>query len=203
MKKLIFATISIQPQGDLKKIYYTKENTDQRYAHPVAYPSILMMEQVLEDGDDVKVVALVSQDSEGRSMHNLEVFKEDLAALNARHGWNLQVDEVVQIPHEETRAKQIILFRDVCRQYEEGVQVYMDVTSGTKITAIGLFSTLVYAEKVKNCEICSVVYGKYLHGDEPTGELYDIKCLYDLNMLIGSLDPRHGDVDKLLDTLWG
>lgn len=203
MKKIILATISIQPEGQLKQIYYTRENTPERYAHPVAYPCINMLEEMLEDGEDVKVVALMSRDSQGRGMHNLEIFKADLAALNARHGWDLQVDEVVQIPHEETRAKQISLFRDVCRQYEENARVYMDITFGTKITSIGLFSTLVYAEKVKNCEICSVVYGKYLHGEAPTGELYDIKCVYDLNMLIGSLDPRHGDVDQLLDALWG
>lgn len=202
MKKIVLATIAIQAPGQLKRIYYTKENTDVRYPHPVAYPCINMMEEMLESGDDVKIVALMSQDANGQSLQNLEIFKEDLQALNERQGWKLQVDEVVLIPHEETRAKQISLYRDVCRQYEEGAQVYMDITFGTKITPIGLFSTLVYAENVKNCEICSVIYGKYLHGDAPTGELYDIKCVYDLNMLIGSLDPRRGDADKLLDTLW-
>ena len=201
-KKIVLATISIQPQGELQRIYYTKENSQERYPYPVAYPCINMMEQMLEDGDDVKVIALMSQDSQGRGLHNLEIFKQDISDLNSRHGWNLQVDVVIPIPHEETRAKQVSLFREICRQYVEDAQIYMDITFGTKITSIGLFSTLIYAENVKNCEICSIVYGKYLHQEETVGELYDIKCVYDLNMLIGALDPRYGDVDKLLDNLW-
>ena len=201
-KKIIFATIALQRKDQLKKLAYHRENTQQCYPIASAFPSIPVMEESLCDGDDVTIIPIITEDTFGNSRNNLEVFREELAEMNRRHGWQLQLSDPIIIPHEETKPKQVQLFREFCDRYEENAEIYMDVTYGTKITAIGIFSTLVYAERVKNCNIRSIIYGKFLHDAENTGEIYDIRPLYNLNMLISALDPGCGDVNALLNALW-
>ena len=201
-KKIIFATIALQRKDQLKKLAYHRENTQQCYPIASAFPAIPVMEESLCDGDDVTIIPIITEDTFGNSRNNLEVFQEELAEMNQRHGWQLQLSDPIIIPHEETKPKQVQLFREFCNRYEENAEIYMDVTYGTKVTAIGVFSTLVYAERVKNCNIRSIIYGKFLHDAENTGEIYDIRPLYNLNMLIGALDPGCGDVNALLNALW-
>ena len=202
-KKIIFATISIQRKDQLKKLNYHRENTAQCYPIESAFPSIPVIAESVCADDDVSIFPIITDDLAGNSRNNLEVFKAELAELNEKNGWNLQITDLILLPHEENKPKQVQLFREFCEKYEENAEIYMDVTYGTKITSIGIFSTLVYAERVKHCNIRSIIYGKFLHGTENTGEIYDIKPLYNLNMLIGALDPNHGDVNALLNALWG
>ena len=54
----------------------------------------------------------------------------------------------------------------------------MDLTFGTKLTSIEMFSSLYYAEIVEKCNIKSVVYGQYTSNGSSEGELYDVTRLY-------------------------
>ena len=119
-------------------------------------------------------------------------------------GINLPITDVLILPHEETREKQIELFRRIAAYYETDFDIYLDLTYGTKVTAIGIFSSLVYAEKVKHCNIKQIVYGKYAHDGSDIGNLYDLKYLYELNMIIHEAQYMdQNSIESMLDSLWG
>ncbi len=200
MKKQFFVTIPILPEKNLMKLSYRKEMSDDFYPTRSRFPSIPMIEGAVCPDDEVRIVVIYADDAAGRSKRCLELFEQELADLNEKYGWSLEINEHILLPHQEDRAKQIALFREVSSKYEEGAAVYMDITYGTKITSIGIFSSLVYAEKVKGCTIKGIVYGKYSHDGGETGELYDVRCVYEMNMLIHSLD--RGNADALLDAIW-
>lgn len=204
MKKTVFVTIPMLPTESLKAVKYRKENTGELFSEPSRFPSIPMLEWNMSNDDEIKIVVVMADDKMGRSKINLETYKEELAQLSEYMGVPMEINEIIVLPHEETKEKQIQLFKEISKHYDSDSAVYMDVTYGTKITSIGLFSSLVYADKVKKCDIKKVIYGKYPHDDGGMGEIYDLRCLYDLNMLIHAAEfmPAN-DIEDLINDLWG
>lgn len=204
MKKTVFVTIPMLPAESLKPVKYRKENTGKIFSEPSRFPSIPMLEWNMSADDEIKIVAVMADDEAGRSKANLETYKAELAKLSEDMGIQMEINEVIVLPHEETKKKQVQLFKEISKHYDNASEIYMDVTYGTKITSIGLFSSLVYADKVKGCDIKTIIYGKYAHTDGETGEIYDLRCLYDLNMLIHAAEfmPAN-DIEDLINDLWG
>lgn len=202
MKKIFIASISMLPIEKLTPIYYSFEGKD---TDKTCFPSIPMLERNIAAEDDVKIVAVMTEDDNGRTEQNYKVFLNELKALSARIGKELTVDETVVVPHNEERSKLIGLLKSLCAVFESDAKVYMDVTYGSKVTSIELFSSLVFGAKVKNCDIRSIIYGKYNHAENnEKGNIFDIRCLYDIINLIYAADylPEN-KIEALLDQLWG
>lgn len=205
MKKIFFVSISMLKPESLVPVNYSFEGKDEMTEYKTCYPSIPMLEQNVKPEDDIKIIAVMTDDDNERSKENYTIFLDELKALSSRIGITLQVADKVIIPHNEDKQKLIALLKELCAAFEKDSEVYMDLTYGTKVTSIELFTSLVYGAKVKNCNIRSVVYGKFNHGENVTkGTIYDIRCLYDIANLIYAADHLpENKIDTLLDQLWG
>lgn len=204
MKKIFFCSMPMLDADGLKQITYLKDGAKEIVSRPTRFPSIVMLDWSILGNEDVKIVMVKTDDDNDRTQHNIKLFEEELAALSADLEIELKIDAVVTLPHEENREKQISLFKEIASHFEEGADVYMDVTYGTKITSIGMFSSLVYAEKVKKCNVKSVIYGKYSHNGGEIGSIYDVRSMYEIAMLINSVDHLPStDIDSLISALWG
>ena len=204
MKKIIFATVPMLPEGKLARVRYRKENTGELFSSEASFPSIPMIEWNVDGRDEVKLVVVMTQDDNNRSQENLKRFQAELRELSNKMGIPLDIHDTIVVPHEETVQKQYQLFRNVCRHFENDSEVLIDITYGTKVTSIGLFAALAYAEKLRSCLIKHIYYGKFAHDDRATGELYDIRCLYELNMAVQeTISTAPETLDALLEQLWG
>ncbi len=203
-KKEFYATIPMLPKENLKKLKYRKENIGEIYSCYTHFPAIAMIEGNVTGNDNVSITVIMTDDVNHNSEGNLELFKEELQALSEEMGVALNVNNIIVVPHDESKSKHINLFKTLCKSYEESGHIYFDVTYGTKCTSIALFSSLTYAEKVCGCGIESVVYGNYAFDGTDTGNLFDIKGLYNLTSIIQSLEKYPLDAVKtIMESLWG
>ncbi len=204
MKKIFFVSISMLPVDRLTPLYYSFEG-EKAADYKTCYPSILQMEKNIKPGDEIKIVAVRTDDDNDRTADNFNVFQHELATLSEKLGIELSVGETVKVPHNETKQKLIFLLKNLCAAFEEDAEIYMDVTYGTKVTSIELFTSLVFGAKVKNANIRSVIYGKYSHGENvENGTVYDIRCLYDILNLIYAADHLPEErIEDLLNQFWG
>lgn len=203
-KKEFYATIPMLPKENLKKLKYRKEDIGEIYSCYTHFPAIAMIESNATGNDDISITVIMTDDANHNSEGNLELFKEELQALSEEMGVPMKVDNVIVVPHNESKSKHINLFKTLCKSYEEAGDIYFDVTYGTKCTSIALFSSLTYAEKVCSCGIASVIYGNYAFDGSDTGNLFEIKSLYNLNSIIQSLETYPIDtVTAVMESLWG
>jgi len=204
LKKIFFCSMPMLDANGLKKISYYKDDCKDVISRATRFPSIVMLDWSVIGNEDVKIVMVKTDDDNNRTAANIELFNQELVELSNDLGVDLKIDATVTLPHEENREKQISLFKEIASHFEEGADIYMDVTYGTKMTSIGMFSSLVYAEKVKKCNVKSVVYGKYSHNGGEFGNFYDVRSMYEIAMLINSVDhlPAN-DIDSIIGTLWG
>ena len=206
-KKVFFVTIPMLPSENLKKITYRKEDRGDLSIGESRFPGIIMIENCYLGNEPVKIISIRTKDDNERTEPNYRLFKEELSDLSKRLGLDkeLEIEKEILIEHSENRDKQIQLFSEICSCYEEESDVYMDITYGTKVTPVCMFSTLAYAEKIAKCEIKGVYYGKFSHGSKLAGEFYDVRCLYEIAMLANSAAdyiPRE-QFDKMFKEFWG
>ncbi len=203
-KKIFFCSIPMLNPESLKKLKYRKETAGELYSDPSRFPAIVMIDENLLGSEEVKIVVVKTDDDNNRTEANFELFKQELSELSEKWEREFQIDSVITVAHDEGRQKQIELFKRLSDEFEEEAEIYMDVTYGSKITSIGLFASLVYAEKVKKCDIKQVAYGKYSHNGADVGDFFDVSSMYDLAMLINSAEHlSESDIDNLLELFGG
>ena len=203
-KKVFYITIPMQNPEFLKELRYRKEDTGEIYSRPTRFPGIAMLEWNIFGNEEIKIVTIRSQDKNGYTDNvNYPKFKEELASLGEYLGRELVIDEEIVLPLSENKDKQTSFMREICHSFDPKTYIYMDLTYGTKVTPIGLFSSLVYAEKVDECNIKSVVYGNYAFDGTDTGNYFDVKHLYDMAQLINAcyLMPKE-NLRSMIDELW-
>lgn len=202
-KKLFFVTIPMLDFDKLKLIRYRKEDKGLIFSEPSRFPAIPFLEWSIFGNEDIKIVTIRTDDDKGSTARNYQAFKDELGELSKRLERELTIDAEIILPHEENREKQMHLLKELCSQYEEGTDVYMELTYGTKVTPIGMFSSLTYAEIVKHCNIKSITYGKYPFMGE-VGDLYDVLCLYQMTGVINAAEFLPDDtIDSILNDMWG
>ena len=202
-KKEFYATIPMLPKENLKKLKYRKEDIGEIYSCYTHFPAIAMIEGNVTGNDEVAITVIMTDDVNHNSESNLELFKAELQELSDEMGVPMKVDNIIVVPHNESKSKHIYLFKTLCKSYEEAGDIYFDVTYGTKCTSIALFSSLTYAEKVCGCGIESVIYGNYAFNDSDIGNLFEIKALYNLNSIIQELETYPMDtVTTVMENLW-
>jgi len=204
MKKQFYVSISMLPKNKITEVRYRKESRGEIFSDPYHFPALPMLDWNIFDDDDVEIIAVMTDDDNGNSANNFELFQEEMKKVSENVGRKLRIDKTIVLPHREDREKQIEMFKKVCATFREESEIYMDITYGTKITSCGLFSALTYAEKVRHCNIKSIFYGKYPYNGATIGEIYDVRCLYEMSALIHAADYFPSEkIDSLLNTLWG
>lgn len=206
-KKQFFITISLSPKDKLNATIYEPEFRKGFIPMKTTAPGMTLIEMFLEPGDDYEIVAIMTDDVEGKSAANFETFKKELEKLSEKKKMDIRVTKEIHVSFEESKKKHIEFFRNICDSFEPLSEIYMDVTYGTKITSISQFSSLVYAEKVLRCSIREVVYGLFDTKNSKIGknnQLFSVRCVYELKELIQSASMLDGiDIDELLDKFEG
>jgi|GEM_PF-1564253 len=203
-KKMFIVTIPKRLREGMNDIRYVVHGAEEYITEPGIFPSVSLIEKAAADASLIKVAAIITEDDSGSSERNLSEFRQTIALISERTGTAIELVCVIRAMNDEVRAKQMNLFRDICSVYEEGTEIYVDVTYGTKITSLVLMSTLSYAEKIRNCEIKSIIYGNAFGKSETDnlGDIYDVRCLYELFMLMGCLDDMPKDMaEKMISGL--
>lgn len=175
-KKICIVTVPMLPPADLRPIRYQTRDGD--LSSPTRFPGIALLEKHAAGKSPVKLVTVRTDDDNGRTEACYRFFHEELEQLRQRLRPDLAVDTEIVVPHNETGEKERRLLKDLFSCFDRGSYIYMDLTYGTKLTAVELFASLHYAEIVADCSVRSVVYGKYAFSDTGTGELFDATRLY-------------------------
>ena len=198
-------TVSMLPSDSLKEVTYS--SIDLKDLPPVksCFPGIPLIEwNLAKDDDNIRISLIMTDDENHRSGKNLKVLKEELTDLSKRLGKQISITDTINVPDNETREKQIEMFRKLIAVYNEDTEIYADITYGTKVTPICIFASLVYAEKFKKSRISSIIYGRYAHDGSTEGHIYDIRSIYELNMFVNTATKLpNSNVDEMIDLIWG
>ncbi len=209
--KTFFCTIPMNDPQRIKSVDYSFSGDERRKDIIVRtkFPAIAMLKTNLKPGDDFEIVVMWT-DKPFRteenaqftdSVTNLNSFYEELDQLSDEMGMNLKekAKEIV-IPFDESKEKQMFLFRRICNSFIKDSEVYMDLTYGTKMSIITGFASVTYAEKACNCYIKEMLYGSFDFGKSAKATIYDIRTLYEMSALIQSASIIPGiDISGILD----
>lgn len=175
--KIFVISIPMLPIENLKMLEYNGPDADS-VPYKTRFPGIAMLKDNIFGQVYIKIITVRTSDDNGRTEECYQLFKEELATLAAATGIELRITKEIIVPHKEDKAKENELLRNLFESYSKNAYVYMDITFGTKLTAVEMFSSLCYAEIAENCSIRSVVYGKYTFDNSEKGELFDASELY-------------------------
>ena len=192
MKKIVFATISMQcimPQH-----YVSEENKAIEYEGETRFPINGVLAKTLRAGDDVKVVQIVTEGT--CSEENKKNQREELDKINESIGAKIEYAEIFS-PFKETSDIIESRFRQIAGTFEEGCQIFADMTYGPKTLTPVLFFALGFAEKFFDADIASIVYGKVEFdkskvAKSSTAVLYDVTSLFYLNSLTSVMSAPDG-----------
>ena len=176
-KKTFVISIPMLPADNLKVLNY-KNGNDESVCCRTRFPGIALLRDNMFGEVEISIITVRTADAAGRTEYCYELFKKELQELSIETGIELRISREIVIPHNETEAKEKLLLRELFECFPRHANVYMDVTYGSKLTAMEMFSSLCYAEVAEGCSIKSVVYGKYAHDGSDSGELFDVTGLY-------------------------
>ena len=164
------------PAENLKLLQY--RYPDGTLSGKTRFPGIALLEKYAQGKEFVKVVTVRTADGNQRTKACYRLFQDELDGLSAKLDRVLKTEAEIVVPYREDEEKSRCLLRDLLNVYEKDSYVYMDLTYGTKLTAIELFSSLCFAEICHNSRIKTAAYGKYTFDGSGFGDLYDVTRLY-------------------------
>ena len=202
MKKTFILTMSIMKKGYLKEInYICNGNTSLNFDAKTCFPSIPLIAAYASKDDDINLVVIKIKDDKIDSDANLEKFDEELSALNKKLETNIKINKIIEVPYNENKNTHIELLSKLINVFDGG-KLYCDITYGTKPMPIIMITALNYAEKVKDCDVDTIVYGQYSHDGSDKGELFDVTALYHINSVINTAAMFGGqNVEEIVKTL--
>lgn len=174
-------------QQELSKSYYGNQNRElyKSCTQSVLFPITTYISTIIKPTDSFSVVLVDSFNNE-RSHKNIELLKEELRSI-----FNNTFDiSVVNANFEYTQKAQIETFIQLYKTFEEGDEIYFDITFGLKPTPMTVFVSCNYAQQfIKNIKIKKMVYAHYdFNQDEDyIHPIIDITSLFLLNDLISTL----------------
>jgi hypothetical protein len=185
--------------------YKVNGNSAIEYNGEVIFPINGVLASTLKKGEEVKIVLLKKEDIAGNSGKNTGEFMSELDKINANIGAKIEY-KILSTPHDESREVQEKLLKEMVNELVMGVEVYADITYGTKSLPIIVFSVLNFAEKFFKAEIKNIVYGKvdFDKDNKPVNpELFDMTALFYLNSIANTIECKDGEAaKKLLDTIF-
>ncbi|GHT94683.1 hypothetical protein FACS1894141_1820 [Spirochaetia bacterium] len=199
MQKIVFCNIMMKARLDPCR-YKVSGNSTIAFDGEVIFPINGVLARVLNKDDAVKVVLLKKDDIHNNSDRNVGEFMRELNIINKGIGAIIDY-KVLSTPHDESRAIQEKLLKEMVDELADGAAVYADITYGTKSMPIIVFSVLNFAEKFFNAEIKNIVYGKvdFDKNNSPINpELFDMTPLFYLNSLANTFECENSDQAKKL-----
>lgn len=167
----------------------------------LTFPISRLIESTMEAGDEALVIGVRQVNESGDENKNRLL--RDLDSLQIDYRF---VD--LTTPESQGKASLLELFQNLANAIEERCCVYADVTFGTKTYPLLLFAALNYAEKVKNCDVLSLIYQEQrrdpITHKPTTTSIYDVTNLFYLSGIINTMgfsDASVRDKDELLRSL--
>ena len=199
-KKIFIISIPMLPKEILKALQY--RYPDGSLSGKTHFPGIALLEKYAPGKAPVKVVTVRTADDNQRTEACYHLFRQELDSLFVKLDMVPEIGAEIVVPHIEHEKKSRNLLRELLNAYEKSAYVYMDLTYGTKLTAIELFSSLCFAETCHNCSIKTAAYGKYAFDSSEYSELYDVTRLYHmLRFLETSAQMDKHSFADLVDTM--
>ena len=174
--KIFIISIPMLPEENLKALQY--RYPDGSLSVKTHFPGIALLEKYTPGKSPVKIVTVRTEDDNQRTEACYRLFHEELGSLSGKLDTPLEIGTEIIVPHIENEEKSRSLLRELLNAYDKSAYVYIDLTYGTKLTAIELFSSLFFAETCRGCSIKNAAYGKYAFDSSEFGELYDVTRLY-------------------------
>lgn len=183
-KNSVVVSIPMLPPDNLSKIRYRL--SEEEFSSETSFPGIALIENFVDLSKETKLITVRTDDDNNRTAECYSLFREELFLLSQRKEIKLDISEEIIVPHNESTEKENLILRALFENFLEKSDVFLDLTYGTKLTAIEMFSSLFYAEIAKNCNIKKVVYGKFSFNESGIGELFDATKLYNKIRLLGT-----------------
>ena len=207
--KIIFIGIPMKELSESrdKLCYGGTGNTNCTFGEKVYFPiNALLASGEIKKDDEVKVVLLKTVTEKGNAETNAALLKSELDSINKKIGAKITYTEL-NTNFVETKDIHEKRMRAMLSEFEEGAELYADITFGQKPIPMMLMCAMNFGEKFFNTDIKKVVYGKVdfvMHGDGKfyleNPELYDVSSLYYLNNITSSMKDMTGDTAlKALD----
>lgn len=154
MKKTFITNISLQSKRGLLKQLYRPVGFELKKNLETSFPIIPVISEYLEEGDEVKVIAIRSDNQ--NTPDNYAVFLEELSVLGVHE------EQVKEVPTEENQsdAVNLKLLLRILDEIPDESMVYGDITFGTKPMAAILLYAMNFIEKMKDCEVEGIYYGE-------------------------------------------
>ncbi len=183
MKKFIMCC-PFQPEGQLKLVKYETSGNSRLEYGTTRFPLIPMMNAYAEDGEHVKLV-LIESDNEN-VIKNKKLLDAELDALKYARGIEAEIISI-KTKYSEDINSQLKLFADIVSSIEDGDDIYICDTYGTKPTPIIQNMAVNYAYRaMSNVNVGCVVYGQF---DHVLGKsvIFDITALFYMGEVANSL----------------
>lgn len=177
-KKIFIITLPSMPESNLYRLKYKSEEGD--FVSPsLTFPGLAMFLQNYKQDDIIKIVTVQTETGNDNQTACRKRFDAEFSDACGSIGRNFHIDREILIPFEENHEKQKLLLRGLDDIFEDSCDIYMDITYGSKLTSVAMFSSLVCAEIAYSDKIKSVCYGKYAFDGTDEGVLFDSEPLYD------------------------
>ncbi|MBE6587327.1 MAG: hypothetical protein E7647_02800 [Ruminococcaceae bacterium] len=204
MKKFI-TTITLQSRG-ADKLCYADDTAEGKERILTAFPIIQKICDTAEEGERIKIVAMVVGD--GKYRDNYNSFVSELDELKSRKGFEYEL-ESIEKEENEHQDTVISFFGDIISKIEDGDSLYACITYGTKPMSIITTMALHYAYRIKkDISVEALIYGmrNWHEADKPLGIIYNttslfyIDCMIDRIANMGVSDPQSA-VKALMDMI--
>ena len=189
MKKTIICSLPFKPNVD--KVIYESTDMSMKVANrEVRFPVNALLEGIITDEDELKVLLLVKQDKNNFYEKNKEFFLEELYQVTDKLHVKVGV-EYIYTEFSQTREVHESLLDELIDNIEDDSHILADITYGPKDEPIIIFAALKFAEKHLNCDIEGIIYGLAQFDDNHhvvEGKLCDMSSLFYLSSVADSFE---------------
>jgi len=195
--KVVIITVPMKPPHEVKAMTYPVDgNKSIEYEKPVCCPINGVLAKTLKNGEQVKIIYILTAGKNSESEQNKAIFTEEIENINKEIGAVLSYDSV-EMEFLATKQTYNKLITDLMEKIPENAEIYTDITYGFKPETLSLFCALRFAEEFRGAIVQYVVYGK-VEFNKTTRELehpmlFDITSLYYLFKLMGTMGAANSE----------
>jgi cobalamin biosynthesis Co2+ chelatase CbiK len=193
----------MRPPGEIAEVVYPVDgNKALEYHKPVRYAINGILHNVLQKGEAVQFIFVMTTGENSCCKENREIFIREFERINAEKGL-LPSYADVEIPFQAVKQTYNKLITDLAEKVPENAEIYADMTFGSKPEVLSLFCALIFVENFRNAVIQYIVYGKAEFNKKTRAlenpVIFDLTSLYYLFKVLGTMQSP--DAGAALDLL--
>ena len=188
MKTFITYISRQKGEGLLGGIYRADSNDRLQMNTAVHFPMVTMLHGYVEQDEEVRVLILYGEDNMEYES-NRKVLEADIQALQKEKPFRYTLVPVA-ISEEETALEHLKAFTKLLELIEDGDELYVCCTYGSKPTPIVEMMAINTAYRLKkDVSIGCLIYGRVEHNKDPKKfYVYDITSLFYMIQIVSQLE---------------